>query len=234
MIVMKIVIDTGVVDFGNGLIVDPRDTVAEFERKMPQKLLARIGEPGDSMWYMADSMYVSGLDMSINVTIKFDANEKLGGMTFYRSLTPEELEEGYILYATVDEKEYENYRELLRKLLNLPSLTTGVKFPWGTVSATLDNHDFDTDITIAYKKETEYERKVSIDHQENRKLSEESDRYIAALEQYKQHNSDLQGQKRKQEEQERLNKWQKDLIEKREAKRCREEELMEMFRTMRV
>lgn len=108
MISMKIDSRTGVVEFGNGLVVDPSYTATEFEKKMPRELLTRIGHPGDSIRYYAKKMYVQEINMDIKIYIDFDSEGKLEKITLYRTLSAEEIEKGYSWYATIYEKEYEN------------------------------------------------------------------------------------------------------------------------------
>lgn len=154
MIVMKIDIKTGVVDFGNGLVVDPRETVAEFERKMPRELLTRIGKPGESAWYYVDSMYVLGIDMNLYMEIDFDSKDKLYKINFRKMISREEMDDNTYFDSRTHEKLREEYRDILANLLKVPSNREcgTYQFPWGTVGAMYDPRTPGSEIEIRYEK----------------------------------------------------------------------------------
>lgn len=148
---MKIDKRTGVIDFGNGLVVDPREPLSEFDRKVPRELIDSVDKVRTATIYWFRNMYISDLGMELDVDVFFKPGEVLKYVSIQKSSTPEELENDSLWYVETYRKRQEEYKEILVKLLGEPNNSYGsYTFDWGVAGAGLDTRTPSSELKIRY------------------------------------------------------------------------------------
>lgn len=151
---MKIDKRTGVIDFGNGLIVDPRETLTEFDRKVPRELLKRVGKVEDATFYWFENMFISNLAIKLNMRIFFKPGEKLRSIAIEKEPTPEELEDDSLWYVEKHQELLKEYNIILEKLLGSKQAGSEIyKYDWGAAGASIDTRTPSSGITIQYRQD---------------------------------------------------------------------------------